>query len=67
MCSSGSAVGVQLRQFANGEAELDTLPDLLEERAALQCASLTEESIEGKHAIVTVSYTHLTLPTRRFV
>ena len=52
MCSPDSNVAVQMRQFANGEAELDDLPELAEERLALQCASITEESIEGKHAEV---------------
>ena len=52
MCSHDSDVAVQLRQWASGEAELDALPELAAERAALQCASITEESIEGKHAVV---------------
>ena len=52
MLSEESEVGRQARDFASGEEALMELHLLIDERVIAQCVSITEESIEGKHAIV---------------
>lgn len=58
MLSPKSDMGQQLREFASGEKALMELPLLQEERVIAQCVPITEESIEGKHAIVNRGIRH---------
>ena len=57
MLSEQSQVGVELRQFAAGHS-LNELAALGHERTVVQSCSITEESIEGMHAIVNRGIRH---------
>ena len=66
MCSPESPVGRELRRFVAGEC-INDLPLLAEERATLLLTPTTEESIEGKHAIVSRGLRHATNITPAYI